>query len=233
MAALALPAKDDKRDDFDPLTSNDPNHIYAEYDKLRSSCPVAYTNQYSGYWLLSRYDDVKQVALDGTTYISSVKAVVPSDPRGIRRPPLNFDGPAHTPYRTALDRTLKPTRLKRLEIILEAHAETELAPMLAAGGGDICMEFGARFPAWVETEWLNLDSSYTESLAASVAGWIKAWRAQDAEKTTAFSTNLYKTAEALLALRRESPRCPEEDPASSLLREKDAEGKLLENSQLM
>lgn len=135
-----------------------------------------YTNRYNGYWLLSRYEDVKQVALDGTTYISSVKAVVPSDPRSIRRPPLNFDAPAHTLYQTALDRTLKPIRLKRLETVLEAHAENELAPMLTVGGGGICMEFGARFPAWVEAEWLNLDSSHTESLATSVAGWIKAWR---------------------------------------------------------
>jgi cytochrome P450 len=232
MAEILLPTQE-KPNDFNPFESNDPSHIYAEYDKLRSLCPVAFTDKYNGYWLLSRYEDVKKVSLDGTTYISSVKAVVPSDPRGIRRPPLNFDAPAHTPYRTALDRTLKATRLRRLQAVLEKHAENELAPMLEAGGGDVCMEFGARFPAWVETEWLNLDSSYTESLAASVAGWIKAWRAQDAEKTTAFSTHLYQTAEALLDSRRESPRCPEDDPASSLLLEKDADGNFLDNSQLM
>ena len=219
--------------DFDPLESNDPSHIYAEYDKLRSSCPVAYTEKYNGYWLLSRYEDIKNVAMDSETYISSVKAVVPSDPRGIRRPPLNYDAPAHTPYRTALDRTLKPARLRRLDRILVAHAEHELAPMLEAGGGDICMEFGARFPAWVETEWLNLDSSYTESLAATVASWVKAWRAQDGEAVMAFSTKLYHTAEALLANRRENPRDPEDDPASSLLLEKNDQGEYLQSHQLM
>lgn len=57
--------------------------------------------------------------------------------------------------------------------------------------------------------------------------------AQDAEKMAAFSMNLYKIAEALLASRRESPRCPEEDPASSLLLEKNSEGNFLDNSQLM
>lgn len=131
---------------------------------------------------------MKSVALDGTTYISSVKAIVPSDPRGLRRPPLNFDAPAHTLYRTALDRTLKPTRLKRLEKALEAHAEKELAPMLEAGGGDIC---------------------------------------------TVFSAKLYKTAETLLENRRQNPRCPEDEPASSLLLEKDTEGNFLDNNQLM
>jgi cytochrome P450 len=76
---------------------------------------------------------------------------VPSDPRGIRRPPLNFDAPAHTPYRTALDRTLKASRLKRLEKVLEKHAEEELAPLLERGEGNICVEFGALYSAWVET----------------------------------------------------------------------------------
>lgn len=133
--AATLPAQDGRKNDFDPLISNDPNHIYAEYDTLRSSCPVAYTSEYNGYWLLTRYEDVKKCASDSNTYISSVKAVVPSDPRGIRRPPLNFDAPRHTPYRTALDRTLKPTRLKRLEGILEKRADMELAPMLEARGG--------------------------------------------------------------------------------------------------
>ncbi|KAH8767827.1 putative cytochrome P450 [Hyaloscypha finlandica] len=216
--AEVLASSSQKPNDFDPLESNDPGHIYAEYDKLRAMCPVAFTDRYNGYWLLSRHEDVKSVALDGATYISSVKAVVPSDPRGIRRPPLNFDAPAHTPYRTALDRTLKPTRLKRLEKTLEAHAEKELAPMLEAGGGDICMEYGA---------------SYTEGLAASAAGWIKAWRAQDGDATTAFSAKLYKTAETLLESRRQNPRCPEDDPASSLLLEKDADGTFLDNSQLI
>jgi cytochrome P450 len=223
----------DRKNDFDPLITNDPNHIYAEYDSLRTSCPVAYTNQYNGYWLLTRYEDVKNCASDSTVYISSVKAVVPSDPRGIRRPPLNFDAPRHTPYRTALDRTLKPTRLKRLESILEKRADMELAPMLEAGGGDICMEFGAKFPAWVETEWLNLDASSTATLAATAAEWIKAWRERDGEKTTANSMKMYDMAKELLAQRRENPRCPEDDPASSLLLEKDADGNPLDEVHLM
>lgn len=219
--------------DFDPLGSDDPTKIYAEYDKLRTKCPVAYTEQYSGFWLLTRYEDVKRAAMDGKTFISSVKAVVPSDPRGIRRPPLNFDAPQHTPFRTALDRTLKPSRIKRLETILESHAEAELRPMLDKGGGDICMEFGARFPAWVETEWLNLDQDKTSLLATTAAGWVDAWRAQDGKTVTRHSTTLYDIARDLLTERKLNPRCPEDDPASSLLLERDSDGYPLKEEHLM
>lgn len=182
---------------------------------------------------MDRYEDVKNAAQDSGTFISSVKAVVPSDPRGIRRPPLNFDAPNHTPYRTALDRTLKPLRLKRLEAKLERHAEDELAPLLARGEGNICTEFGAIYSAWVETEWLNLGPDTAPTLAKTAASWVNAWRLQDGETITRESEKMYEIARQLLADRRENPRDPDEDPASSLLLERDSEGKPLEEIHLV
>jgi cytochrome P450 len=220
-------------DDSEAVISNDPAKIYAEYDLLRKQCPVAWTNRYNGYWLLTRYDDIKNCAGDSATFISSVKAVVPSDPRGIRRPPLNFDAPRHTPYRTALDRTLKPARIKRLEHVLRRHAEEELAPLLARGEGNICTEFGALYSAWVETEWLNLEKETAPMLAKTAAAWVNAWRKQDGERVTQESNKLYEIARQLLVDRRENPRDPEEDPASSLLLEKDHDGQPLEEIHLV
>lgn len=91
--ARPLTADDITEEEFDS-TDNKPHHVYAQYDKLRKSCPVAHTSALGGYWLLTRYEDVKYAASRSDTFISSVKAVVPSDPRGLRRPPLNFDAPA-------------------------------------------------------------------------------------------------------------------------------------------
>jgi cytochrome P450 len=86
-------------DDFDIFASQVPADIYNTYDSLRQGCPLAYTSQYNGFWLLTRHEDIKKVAMDSDTFISSNKAVIPSDPRGLRRPPLNFDAPHHTPYK--------------------------------------------------------------------------------------------------------------------------------------
>ncbi|CAI6334209.1 unnamed protein product [Periconia digitata] len=215
------------------VISNDPEKIYNEYQYLRQECPLIYTSQYGGYWIMSRYEDVKRAALDSETYISSVKAVVPSDPRGIRRPPLNFDAPAHTPFRTALERTLKPSRIRRLAEPLQRHAETELAPLLATGRGDISAQFGANYVARVETEWLNLDPDVAPKLATTAAAWLNAWRMQDGETVTANSMKMYQIARDLLADRRANPRDAEEDPASSLLLETDPEGNPLSEEHLV
>ncbi|KAK8009938.1 hypothetical protein PG990_008903 [Apiospora arundinis] len=215
------------------VVSDDPQKIYEEYRYLRKHCPLVHTTQYGGYWLMTRYEDVKRAAMDSETYISSVKAVVPSDPRGIRRPPLNFDAPAHTPFRTALERTLKPARIKRLAAPLQRHAEEQLAPLLRAGRGDISAEFGANYVARVETEWLNLGPDVAPRLAAASAAWLNAWRLQDGETVTANSLKMYQVARDLLADRRANPRDPEEDPASSLLLERDAEGNPLSEEHLV
>lgn len=215
------------------VVSDDPSAIYEEYRLLRAQCPVAHTTQYGGYWLLTRYEDVKRAASDSDTYISSVKAVVPSDPRGIRRPPLNFDAPAHTPFRTALERTLKPARLRRLADPLRRHAEAELAPLLERGSGDVSAEFGAGFVARVEAEWLNLEPDIAPKLAKAAAAWLNAWRLRDGETVTANSGIMYGIARDLLADRRVNPRDPEQDPASSLLLERDAEGNQLSEEHLV
>ena len=216
------------------VIGNDPSKIYEEYQFLRKQCPVARaSHQYSGYWLLTRYEDVKRAALDSDTYISSVKAVVPSDPRGIRRPPLNFDAPAHTPFRTALERTLKPTRLSRLAEPLREHAKGELQPLIEQGGGNICTTFAANFVARVEAEWLNLEEGTAPVLAKAASAWLNAWRVQDSEKVTANSTKMYDIARQLLAERRENPRDPEEDPASSLLLERHSDGSPLSEEHLV
>ena len=220
-------------EDFYPPDDNDPEAIYAQYDQLRKKCPLAYTSQNGGYWTLTRYDDVKQAASDTNTFISSVKAVIPSDPRGTRRPPLNTDPPVHTPYRTALDRTLKPSRIKRLDGILDMHAEREFAKLLKQGSGDICMQFTAKFAAWVEVTWLNLADETAPLLANTAAAWVHAWREQRKDEVMFHSNRLYDIARALFADRKRRPRNPEEDPASSLLLEKGPDGVPLTEEQLV
>lgn len=158
-------------DDFDaraPETFDSPHETYR---RLRAECPVARSSEYGGFWALTRFDDVEQAAKNAELYISSVKAVVPSDPRGIRRPPLNFDAPHHAPFRRALDRTLHRERLRRLEPALTEHARREMVGYVRQGG-DICRTFGTVYPAYTAAEWLNLDPDQVPVLASTHRnGW--------------------------------------------------------------
>jgi hypothetical protein len=54
---------------------------------------------------------------------------------------------------------------------LEERAQILIAEMVAKGGGDICGEFGAAFPAEVETAWLNLDPAVAPVLCETATTW--------------------------------------------------------------
>ncbi|MGN9780954.1 cytochrome P450 [Nonomuraea sp. ZG12] len=220
------------QDDFDPFEAETAGESLDMYARLRRTCPVAHSSGYGGFWALTRHADVAAAASDPVTFISSVRAVVPSDPRGLRRPPLNYDAPAHTPYRRALDRTLQRARIERLEPRLGAHAARELTPLIERGGGDIAQEFGAQFPAWVTTEWLNLDPEIAPELATTAARWVRAWRSMDGPVVNEASERMYGIARDLVRDRRAEPRPVEEDPASSLLAER-PDGRPLEDEHIV
>jgi cytochrome P450 len=215
-------------EDFTLAGNDDPEHIFDVYRDLRSRCPVAHTEDYGGYWTLTKYDDIRTAASDAETFISSVKAVVPSDPRGIRRPPLNFDAPRHTPYRRALSRTLSAGRVAGLLEELRPRARALFEEFVAGGGGDISKGFGTLLPAYAACLWLNLEEERSEWLAATATLWVDAWRRQDGEEVTRRSEEMYEVARWLVQDRQANPRDPRTDPASSLLAEVDGGERLPE-----
>ncbi|KAL3440558.1 cytochrome P450 [Aspergillus insuetus] len=220
-------------DDFRLIQSNNSAEIHAPFDHLRSQCPVVYTSENDGFWQLTRYEDIKGSTSDSGLHIFSVKEVIPSDPRGIRRPLLNTESPAHTPYRTALDRTLKPARIQRFEPVLTSHAQRKLSKFVSCGGGDVCADFAAPLAAWVKVSLLNLSDGLAPEPATTASKWRNAWRDQNGPETTTQSRKMYTMAEDLLQDRRASPQDPEQDPASSLLLEKDADSQPLSDDLLI
>ncbi|OZC53653.1 cytochrome [Rhodococcus sp. 06-621-2] len=207
-------------DDFTIADNDDPDHVFATYRDLQQRCPVAHTSDYGGYWALTRHSDVRAAATNSELFISSVKAVVPSDPRGIRRPPLNFDAPRHTPFRRALLRTLSASRVEEIVRTLEPRAETLFQEFLAADHDDISQSFGTMLPAYAAATWLNLDEERVEWLASTATAWIAAWRNQDKEQVSIHSEEMYAVARWLVDDRAKNPHHGSADPATSLLAER-------------
>lgn len=202
------------------LPDNHPDAAFATYARLREAHPAAYTEDLGGYWALTGYEDVRAAASDAVTFISSVKAVVPSDPRGIRRPPLNFDAPRHTPFRRALTRTLAPGRVSALSERISERAVSLFEEFVDGEDDELTRSFGTLLPAYAEAMWLNLDPDRVTWLAETATAWVEAWRRQDGEAVSLHSERMYEVARWLVADRREDPRDPKEDPASSLLSER-------------
>lgn len=221
---IGLPAQDD----FDPHVEETFDSPHAEYRRMRAECPVAWSSAHGGFFALTRYDDIVAAVTDNERFITSKINVIPNMSLGKRRPPLGKDPPEHTPYRRALDRTLRHSRIAAMEPALRRHAGRELQRMIDAGQGNISSDFATIYPAWVEVEWLNLEPDHAPLLAEVARLYNIAWRSENMEAVAETSAKLYELATAVVKDRKANPRAPETDPASSLLAEMTPDGPIPE-----
>jgi cytochrome P450 len=203
--------------DFDPDLPEAFDSAHREYARLRGQCPVAHTDALGGFWALSRYDDVKRAASDAATFITSVQNVIPKVAFTGRRPPLHLDPPEHTPYRKALNPLLSVERSEAFAPKARALARELLGPMIAKGGGDICVEFSSYLPVNVFGEWMRMPADRLDTLHDAGRAFVLAVHMNQPEQMKTTSLRLYDMARDLIALRRAQPEDPALDPTSALL----------------
>jgi cytochrome P450 len=203
--------------DFDVSANETPLQSHATYEELRRKCPVAHTQDMTGFWALTRHADVARAAADHTTFTTTVQNVIPKVAFTGRRPPLHLDPPEQTPYRAALNPLLSAERVQALAKPMQSIIEQEWQPLLAAGRGDICAAFSARFPVRIFGLWMNLDGALLEQLMQAGPAFIRAVQAFDNSAMKDTSLVLYDMARALIAQRHAQPQDPTRDPVSALL----------------
>ncbi|MBB3956699.1 cytochrome P450 [Novosphingobium sediminicola] len=205
------------RADFDPVAPEDFDSAHAEYARLRAQCPVAHATELGGFWALTKYEDVKKAASDYAAFTTTVQNVVPKVAFTGRRPPLHLDPPEHTPYRKALNPLLSRERSDALEPRARELTRAALAPLVAQGGGDICIEFSSHLPVQIFGEWMRMPGEWLETLHRQGREFVLAVHLNDPDKMKETSLRLYDMARALIAIRREHPEDPALDPTSALL----------------
>jgi cytochrome P450 len=115
MARTPLSGIGNSFDHNDPAFVEDPYPVYGE---MRERHPVLHSDRYGGYWVLTRYADVRHGLLDWETFSSSVPGTT-SIPTSVRREfpeiPLEVDPPEHTRYRAIVAPWFARARVQKLE----------------------------------------------------------------------------------------------------------------------
>jgi cytochrome P450 len=221
-----MPATDPSAlNEYDPTLPETFDSVHETFAQLRSRCPVAHSTSFDGFWALARYQDVLHVLRDPDTFITSVRNVVPGSSTTGRRPPLHLNPPEHTPYRRAIDRALNASRVASLLPATRRIADELAASLAARGEADLVEHFSAILPVRLFGEWLGLSATQTEFLARTSRAYIHAWEAFDKAGVVVAGDGLASLAAELIAQRRAQPLDPAIDPTSSLLAERDADGK--------
>ncbi|WP_449279447.1 cytochrome P450 [Leucobacter sp. GX0328] len=172
---------------FEPFAQKDPFPAYAE---LRREEPVMFDERV-GYWVVTRYDDVKAVFDDWETF-SSENAQAPVRQRGAETKRIMEEGgftaysglsarrpPEHSRIRKVAQKAFTPRRFKALEPSIREHVVDRLEAMKARpdATGDFFADLAYDVPTitiltliGADTNQVDLFKQWSDSRAAMTWG---------------------------------------------------------------
>jgi cytochrome P450 len=132
-------------DPHDPRFGED-GSLEAVMAELREHCPVAHTTAHGGAYVVSRYQDVLQVAQDWQTFTSTQGIMVPRVDNAVAMIPGDYDLPLQRHYRRALNPLLTREVVEKYVPGLRAVARELLGDVEGHGQVDIVSAFTDPYP---------------------------------------------------------------------------------------
>jgi cytochrome P450 len=136
--------------------------------ELRSRCPVAWNEKYGGFWYVSSYDAVEQVARDGDTFAHKYEPNASDGvdyqgemgvPRPEGQPPLGIgevDGPYHRALRRALTPFFSSGAVEKMRPFMEQSVHWFLDQRISDGRMDLVLDYASPVPAILTMRLMGL-----------------------------------------------------------------------------
>jgi cytochrome P450 len=113
-------------------------HREAIFDEMRARCPVGRSNEWGGYHILTRYEDVVAVARDDVTFSSEDSVTLPGIPNSeMQLLPITIDPPRSFLYRNILMRFFRQRWLERFQLWADAFVDELIDEFIETGRGDV------------------------------------------------------------------------------------------------
>ena len=210
--------------------------------ELRRRCPVAWNEKYGGFWFVTSYDAVAQIARDGDTFAHKYEPNAADGvdyqgemgvPRPEGQPALGLgevDGPYHQALRRALTPFLSPGAVQKMRPFMEKTAHWFLDQRIADGHMDLVLDYASPVPAILTMRLMGLPYDNWQRYA-NLFHSVMAVPQDSAEYACAIA-EVPAMMDVLLkfaATRRVDPR----DDLTSFLVQFEFDGKHLDDTQLL
>ncbi len=208
---------------FDPFSDGyqqDPPE-YVRWSRTEE--PIFYAPQL-GYWVLTRYDDIKAVFRDNITFSPSIalekitptgdaaNAVLASYGYAMNRTLVNEDEPAHMPRRRLLMDPFTPDALKHHEPMVRRLARDYVDRFIDDGRADLVDQMLWEVPLTVALHFLGVPEEDMETLRRySIAHTVNTWGRPRPDEQVAVAHavgNFWQFAGKVLDRMREDPDGP-------------------------
>ncbi|MDK3025390.1 cytochrome P450/oxidoreductase [Cupriavidus taiwanensis] len=189
----------------------------------REQEPVFYSPQL-GYWVVTRYDDIKAIFRDNLTFSPSIalekitptgdeaNAVLASYGYAMNRTLVNEDEPAHMPRRRALMAPFTPAELAHHEPLVRRLAREYVDRFIDDGRADLVDQMLWEVPLTVALHFLGVPEEDMDLLRQySIAHTVNTWGRPKPEEQVAVAHavgNFWQLAGRILDKMREDPSGP-------------------------
>lgn len=149
---------------FDHHVSDIVTDPWSTYEQLRAECPVAHTDAHGGFWVVSRYDDVRGAALDPATFSSEMDDLLIPPQGGGRLLPVQCDPPATSAYRKLLSPYFSAAHVRGMEPAMRRIVRETLALVAERDEFDVVDDLANVVPGkvtmhlvgWDEDDWADV-----------------------------------------------------------------------------
>lgn len=131
---------------FDHLSPELAQSLHETLARMRDDHPVTYSEEYGGFWVVTRYEDVLRVAQDWRTFSSARGVSVPASKMVVRAIPEHMDPPEHRTYRRLINGFFTPAVVAQYEEPTRALVTRLIDGFVADGECDFMADFARPFP---------------------------------------------------------------------------------------
>ena len=135
-------------DNFDAFDHDTAQHLFEVTNHARSRCPVSHSSAYGGYWLVTRYAEVRQALSDPGTYSSSQGVGFPHR-QSLMMPPIDLDPPLQKEFRRLLTPHFSRAGIAKYADAIREIAAATVETFADRGTADLHGDFAAPFTAEV------------------------------------------------------------------------------------
>ena len=189
------------------------------YAALRGSCPVGWSDRHGGFWVLTRYEDIANVARNDAVFSSARDeeghgGIVIPEWNTDTSIPIEMDPPEQMVYRRMLNQVFSPAAVQRLQPTIGDVVTRTVDAFIERGRCDLIEELTGPVPALVTVYVLGIPETHAKRLQGAVHDVFSA--AVGTERAARGAKEMQWVAELLLEHVHERRRDPGPDVLSFL-----------------
>jgi cytochrome P450 len=187
---------------------------WQEIDELREQHRFFWNIYGPGYWVLTRFEDIREAFQSPETFCNHSIVATDPDPQ-YRFLPSFIDPPEHMKYRQIMNRWFAPTAVAKMAPTLARLARETVKEVAAGSSCDFMSTFGDRFPVKAFLFSMGLPPDRDPDFFVSCVRRMSGHFADTAEKSAAAMMEAWNDVATywndVIAERRVRPRDPEQD----------------------